>query len=311
MNTESTPRWQDVGDTLCASGESPFWHAQEERLYWTDPLLKRVWRHHLPSGRVEHWDFPQPVTGIAPCRNGGLLLVMGTDVLHATNWSDVPSPIASLPPAKIPYQLRGGRCDPWGRFWVASFPQDAQDHPASGLTGTLYCMPARRQSRVALQAVRGAILDCHGWAWSPDGRFMVWCATHRHEIEQAGMSLPGSWPPELGMPMTLARFAPADAARLGTPRSGAMDRLGRYWAAMAGGGRVVCVDDRGQVVIEVRTPAFNPTGLCFGGPDMRTLFVTSSRAHRSPEELAAYPRSGGVFSLRMDTAGTPQAVYWD
>lgn len=311
MQPDSIPRWQDVGDTLCASGESPFWHSQEERLYWVDTLLKRVWRHHPASGHGEHWDFPQPVTGLAPCRSGGLLLVMGAQVLHSASWLDVPSILAALPPARLTHQLRGGRCDPWGRFWVSSYPVERAMEPGSGMTGTLYCLPTRRQARVELQAVRGTLLDCHGWAWSPDGRFMVWCATHRHEVEQAGMSLPGSWPPELSMPMTLARFSPSDVARLGSPRCGAMDRLGRYWVAMEGGGRVLCIDDRGRVAIEVRTPIFNPTGLCFGGSDMRTLFVTSSRAHRSTEELAAYPRSGGVFSLRMDAPGAPQALYWD
>jgi sugar lactone lactonase YvrE len=311
MQHETTPHWQNVGDTLCASGESPFWHAQEERLYWVDTLLKRVWRHHPASGRSEHWDFPEPVTGLAPCRSGGLLLVMGTQVMHAGSWMDVPTPLSTLPASRMPYRLQGGRCDPWGRFWVSSMPTGPEAGPDSGMTGTLYCLPTRRQARVELQPVRGAVLDCHGWAWSPDGRFMVWCAHHRHEVEQAGMSLPGSWPPELGLPMTLARFSEADVARLGSPRSGAMDKLGRYWVAMAGGGRVLCIDDHGQAQIEVRTPTFNPTGLCFGGADMRTLFVTSSRAHRSAEELAAYPRSGGVFSLRLDAPGATQAVYWD
>jgi len=311
MQHETTPHWQNVGDTLCASGESPFWHAQEERLYWVDTLLKRVWRHHPASGRSEHWDFPEPVTGLAPCRSGGLLLVMGAQVMHAGSWMDVPTPLSTLPASRMPYRLQGGRCDPWGRFWVSSMPTGPEAGPDSGMTGTLYCLPTRRQARVELQPVRGAVLDCHGWAWSPDGRFMVWCAHHRHEVEQAGMSLPGSWPPELGLPMTLARFSEADVARLGSPRSGAMDKLGRYWVAMAGGGRVLCIDDHGQAQIEVRTPTFNPTGLCFGGADMRTLFVTSSRAHRSAEELAAYPRSGGVFSLRLDAPGATQAVYWD
>lgn len=311
MQHETTPHWQNVGDTLCASGESPFWHAQEERLYWVDTLLKRVWRHHPASGRSEHWDFPEPVTGLAPCRSGGLLLVMGTQVMHAGSWMDVPTPLSTLPASRMPYRLQGGRCDPWGRFWVSSMPTGPEAGPDSGMTGTLYCLPTRRQARVELQPVRGAVLDCHGWAWSPDGRFMVWCAHHRHEVEQAGMSLPGSWPPELGLPMTLARFSEADVARLGSPRSGAMDKLGRYWVAMAGGGRVLCIDDHGQAQIEVRTPTFNPTGLCFGGADMRTLFVTSSRAHRSAEELAAYPRSGGIFSLRLDAPGATQAVYWD
>lgn len=311
MHHDSTPQWQNVGDTLCASGESPFWHAQEERLYWLDSLLKRVWRHHPASGRVEHWDFPEPVTGLAPCRSGGLLLVMGDQILFAGSWQDAPTTLSSLPASRVPYRLQGGRCDPWGRFWVSSYPVGTESGLDTGMTGTLYCLPTRRQARVELQAVRGAILDCHGWAWSPDGRFMVWCATHRHEVEQAGLSLPGSWPPALGLPMTLIRFSPDDVARLGTPRSGAMDKLGRYWVAMADGGRVLCIDDRGQVSIEVRTPSFNPTGLCFGGPDMRTLFVTSSRAHRSAEELAAYPRSGGIFSLRLDVQGAPQPVYWD
>jgi len=129
MHHDSTPHWQNVGDTLCASGESPFWHAQEERLYWVDTLLKRVWRHHPASDRAEHWDFAEPVTGLAPCRSGGLLLVMGPDVLHAGGWHDVPTSLSSLPASRVPYRLQGGRCDPWGRFWVSSVPVEP-DHPA-------------------------------------------------------------------------------------------------------------------------------------------------------------------------------------
>jgi sugar lactone lactonase YvrE len=44
---------------------------------------------------------------------------------------------------------------------------------------------------------------------------------------------------------------------------------------------------------------------CFGGADLRTLYLTTARHGRSALELAAFPDSGGVFFLRVDTPGLP------
>jgi len=309
MNTHTSVDWQPVGDSLSASGEAPVWHPTEERLYWVDPLLKRVWRHHTASGLTEHWDFHDAVTGVAPCRSGGLLIVTGRAVLHAAVWKQIPSVLATLAESAVPMQLRGGRCDPWGRYWLSAQPAaEGTAYPATA--GSLLCLPARKSATLTLTTIRDAVVDCHGWSWSPDGRLMVWCATARGEVEQAGMSLPGSWPPQLGMAMTLAHFRHT-AAPAGRPRSGAMDRLGRYWVAMAEAGVVHGLDGRGQIVQSIATPAWSPQGLCFGGPDQRTLFVTTARAHRPTDELAQYPWSGKVLALRVETPGMPTALYWD
>jgi sugar lactone lactonase YvrE len=45
---------------------------------------------------------------------------------------------------------------------------------------------------------------------------------------------------------------------------------------------------------------------CFGGPDLRTLFITTSSHGRSAKELQALPNSGCVFAMRVETPG--QAV---
>lgn len=304
MNHPSPVEWQIVGDTLCASGESPFWHPREERLYWMDASLKRIWRHHLPSGRAELWDLPRSITGLAPCRSGGLLIVMEDGIYHSAAWQDVPAPMASLPPSKTPRSLRGGRCDPWGRLWLVSQPTATGSLPQSG---ALHCLPARKTVRPALHEVRSGLPEGDGWAWSPDGRMMYWCMPHRQEVEQAGMSMPGSWPPELGMPMALANLK----GHAGHPRSGAMDRAGRYWVAMTDGGSILCIDSRGKIADHIAAPTPGPTGLCFGGADMKTLFITTARAHRSASELSAYPRSGGVFAWRTESPGLPAPVYWD
>jgi sugar lactone lactonase YvrE len=58
-------------------------------------------------------------------------------------------------------------------------------------------------------------------------------------------------------------------------------------------------------------PALCPTMPAFGGPDLRTVYVTSARQQRDAEELARLPRSGGIFAMRVDVAGLPEPLFGD
>jgi sugar lactone lactonase YvrE len=42
---------------------------------------------------------------------------------------------------------------------------------------------------------------------------------------------------------------------------------------------------------------------CFGGPDLKTLFITTATHGRSEAELAQYPGSGCVWAMRVEVAG--------
>jgi len=307
--------WQIASDALCAAGQAPFWHAREERLYWIDPPLKRVWRLHLPSGRSERWDLPHPVTGLAPCRSGGLLLLLPDGLYHCGGWMDVPRLLTPLP-GRAELQLwRGGRCDPWGRYWLLSHSLPGERAPS----GTLYCLRARSEVQPALERVRYGVGDGLDLSCTPDGRSIAWCDGGHNEVVQAALSQPGQWPPELASPMPLARFArpkpstePGSApAHPGRPRCGVFDQQGNYWVALSGSGRLLCLDANGQTLASIATPALRPSGLCFGGIDRCTLFLCTSRAGCSPEELARYPQSGAVFALRLPKPGMPAAPYWD
>jgi sugar lactone lactonase YvrE len=44
---------------------------------------------------------------------------------------------------------------------------------------------------------------------------------------------------------------------------------------------------------------------CFGGVDLRTLYITSARQHRPAEELADEPLAGCVLALDVAVAGLP------
>ena len=50
-------------------------------------------------------------------------------------------------------------------------------------------------------------------------------------------------------------------------------------------------------------PVRCPTMPCFGGPDLRTLFITTARDKRPADELAAQPEAGGVLWMRVEVPG--------
>jgi sugar lactone lactonase YvrE len=50
---------------------------------------------------------------------------------------------------------------------------------------------------------------------------------------------------------------------------------------------------------------------CFGGEDLKTLYLTSARHHRNAAELAAFPLSGRLLSMRVEVAGLPVNFFVD
>ena len=56
-------------------------------------------------------------------------------------------------------------------------------------------------------------------------------------------------------------------------------------------------------------PALRPTSIAFGGPELRTMYITSARFGLSEEELAAWPASGSVFEVDRATPGLPANVF--
>jgi sugar lactone lactonase YvrE len=44
---------------------------------------------------------------------------------------------------------------------------------------------------------------------------------------------------------------------------------------------------------------------CFGGSDLKTLFVTSMTAGLNAQDLAQQPLAGSVLAFRVEVAGAP------
>jgi L-arabinonolactonase len=66
---------------------------------------------------------------------------------------------------------------------------------------------------------------------------------------------------------------------------------------------VLRIDPRGRIDRIVEMPASRPTCVCFGGANLDTLYVTSSKAHVADDVLQRYPLQGGVFCFDPHVKG--------
>jgi sugar lactone lactonase YvrE len=301
--TPTTGSWERITETPCARGESPFWHAQEQRLYWLDRSAHRVWRWHQASQALEHWEVAGGLTCVAPCRSGGLLLGLKDGLYRSHSWGDVPQALSVAPHPPEALRFSDGKSDPWGRFWTGAVA--TQRSPA---LPSAYCLHPLGRTTPPLHPALAGPDSTHALAWSADGRTLYRADAVHREILRHRLHNPGQWPPALGAAEVVARFT--DEAQ-GSPGGLALDRQGRLWVAMVNGGRVLCLDTQGRVLADLPTPAQCPTMLCFGNPDLQTLYLTTARAGRSNAELAQFPGSGCVYGLRVDSPGLPTGFYWD
>ena len=62
----------------------------------------------------------------------------------------------------------------------------------------------------------------------------------------------------------------------------------------------------GTIERKIRLPVSRVTMCAFGGPDLRTLYITTASGGMSAAELEREPLAGGIFALDLDVEGLPE-----
>lgn len=284
-------------DTPMQLGESPLWHPLERRLYWIDIDGCAVHRLDPANGQHAKWDMPAQPGCIAWCASGGMLVALRSGIVRLDTGSGKLEPVAAPPYDPGRERFNDGGCDAAGRFWV----------------GTIY-EPRDKPNAALYLLERGALRDSgvratvsNGLAFSPDNATLYHADTTSHRITAYEFDLESG---SIGTGRLLRQFPmERNADYGGRPDGAAVDSEGNYWCAMYEGARLLQLSPAGEVLREVRLPLRCPTMPAFGGPDLRTLYVTSVRAKRPAEEIAAHPLSGCVLSLEVDVPGQPSHPY--
>ncbi|MCE4554162.1 SMP-30/gluconolactonase/LRE family protein [Roseateles cellulosilyticus] len=287
---------QALGAYRCLLGESPLWHPTEQALYAVDIPGRQVLRWRSDADLPDVWPQDAEPGCIAARASGGLLVARRDGLWALDTTTGAQSRLAPPPYDATRLRFNDGKVDPAGRLWIGSI-SDAREPEAA-----LY-----RFDDAAFAAQVQGLTTSNGLAWSPDGRRVHWSDTKAHRIYVADFDMATG---ALSAPRTFAEFASRTPGEPygGRPDGAAMDVEGHYWAAMFEGGAVVRIAPSGEVVQRIELPVSCPTMPTFGGPDLRTLLVTTARDKRPADELAREPLAGAVLQLRVDVPGLPATL---
>ena len=127
----------------------------------------------------------------------------------------------------------------------------------------------------------GPLMSPNGVALSPDGHTLYYAETEgarlwAYDIASPGVLHKADWPSTNGGRLLIA----SPGGHWQRFDSMAVDALGNLYVATLLHGGISMVSASGQWLGHVPLPDRMPTNLCFGGPDLRTLFVTLSGSGR-------------------------------
>ncbi|HUY81678.1 MAG TPA: SMP-30/gluconolactonase/LRE family protein [Acidobacteriaceae bacterium] len=249
-----------VADDGNLCGEGPYWDEREQALYWTDitgrKLFRYVWRerrHELLSDDFEVGGFCRQLDGgfLVTNRHGIWLWRLGES------------------PHLLAAEVDGQECvmndcsaDPAGRVYGGSCHLDE-----AGQSAPSFLFRVDTDGSVAI-ADEG-ISFSNGVAVSESNRTLYFADTAARCIYAY------DWRPNDGALSHRRVFARVDRSE-GVPDGLALDAEGFVWCAQWFGGCITRFDPDGKRERRVAIPAAQSSSLCFGGPDLDEIYVTSA-----------------------------------
>ena len=277
-------------------GEGVLWDADSQTLWWLDIARpSRIHRFSPVTGDHQIWILPLLVTAMAKRKSGGFI-VGGEDGVYGFDPETGLTTPFCKPETDLPRnRMNDGACDPQGRFWIGSMMQNigpaGEDLDITADTGNLFCVDDDGSWRI----MESKVGVSNGPCWSPDGKTFYFSDSKNQVIYAYDFD---------GQEGRISnRRVLNDNRDHGYPDGATVDAEGCLWSARWEGSCVLRIDPKGRIVQKIDVPATRVTCPVFGGADLDTLYLTTSRAHVSADVLAKYPEQGGIFTFKPGVKG--------
>lgn len=282
-----------VLDAKAELGECPVWSAPEQALYWIDIRAPALHRTDPDSGATRSWPMPSRIGSFGLREAGGAVVAL-VDGFHLLDLDTGALTFVAGPEPVPGTRFNDGKVSPDGRFLAGTMDEQRLERPIAALY--------RLDPDGSLHQVVDGLIVSNGLAWSADGRTMF------HSDSKAQVVWTYDYDPGSGE-VANRRELTRPTEEQGRPDGGATDEKGCYWSAGISAGVLNRWAPDGTLDRSIPLPCARPTAPCFGGPDLRTIFVTSLRHDLPADVVAGHPLSGGIFAVRVDVPGVPVARY--
>jgi sugar lactone lactonase YvrE len=284
-----------VAPTGDRCGEGVVWHEARAAAYWTDINRFLIHRFTPADHNVRSWFFEEPVTAVVLTnRDDVLAVVLGSRVILWEPETDRRQGLAFQLDGWPQVRLNDGRADPRGSLWVGSMRNnvkaDGSPGEAGGQDGLLYRIDP--DGRITIHRRNVGISNT--LAWSPDGRRFYFGDSLANVIWSY------DYDPQTGNISNESPFL--ENFSRGLPDGSTVDSQGYLWNCRFSGACIVRVAANGEIDRIIEMPVRNITTCTFGGPDQKTLYVTTASTDSAPADRLA----GSLFTVETDIPGQPE-----
>jgi sugar lactone lactonase YvrE len=274
-------------DCQCQLGEGPIWHAGRQQLFFFDINEQTLFAVTAAGEIADSWLFNETVAAAAVVDDHTLVLATDTGLKEFDLTTGGMNRINEIEADNPLTRTNDSRVHPSGGFWIGTMTR-AEDEPG----GAVYHYRAG-----VLTTIKSGVMIPNATCFSPDGRIAYWSDTPTKKIMRVATD------PATGLPVgEWTLFADVSDGR-GYPDGAVVDSQGYLWNAKWGGSCVVRHAPDGSIDRIVEVPVSQVTCPAFGGPDLKTLFITTAAKNMSAEQLAAEQHAGGLFAIDLDIAG--------
>lgn len=279
---------------LC--GEGPLWDEREQSLYWTDITGRRFYRYLWHGQKRELLSEGFEVGGFSRQSDGGFVV---TNNQGFWLWSP------GQQPRQLASECDGQQCilndcaaDPLGRVYSGSWHLDENGHSAPSY---LFRIDTDGSVHIADEG----ICFSNGLAFSPDHNILYFADTVARCIYAY------DWRACDGAIANRRVLTRIDRSE-GLPDGLAVDAEGFLWCAHWFGGCITRYDPDGKRERRIDLPASQTSSLCFGGPNLDEIYITSAAKSNA---LVLAPEGydpinvfigGPLYRLRAGIRGTPK-----
>lgn len=291
--TDAAPRVDCVANVRSLLGEGPCWDARDQALYWVDILKPALHRFDPATGTDTVHPMDSMVSNAWPRARGGLLIAAQNGIVQYDLASGRRLPFAHPEEARPANRYNDGKCDRRGRLWIGSL-----DMGTAPNRGSLF----RIDPDGGWQRMDTGFTVSNGLGFSPDAKRLYFTDSSRRTVYVYDFDL------ERGEIAHRRPFVELPEGQ-GSPDGLTVDAEGFVWVAIWDGWTVIRYDPEGRVVMRLPMPVPRPTSCCFGGTDLRTLYITSASVRLPEQSLADAPLSGALFACTPGVAGLPETPF--
>lgn len=264
-----------------ALGEGPVWDSESETLLWVDIPGGTLLRTDPYTGITTALDVGPYPAFIYPAGPGQVLISHCWDLIlvnEATAERTVLATLGTDPNAR----LNDAKVDAEGRVVIGAMVYPGKEGgPCDVLRTDL--------AAGTTEVLASGMTLSNGLDWNASRNLVYFVDTPTRRIDVFDVAADGTWSGR-------RTFVEIEEGA-GNPDGLTLDAAGNIWVALFDGGAVRQYSPGGAILAHVEIPVPHVTSLCFGGPDLEDIFVTTASNRLDDENKHLFPDAGKVFRV--------------